>query len=194
MAVPLQPDHPQAPRRSWVLEPAVHPPLRGLRDALEDGQVERKVDPETDRPFLGFSGYNDKNSYARLTPCDQDFVRKLARDTPAGALETWYSTDVARYFRDAGAYDPEGIFMLDGSYLFVPDNEHYEGSKLGYFDEHNHPVSRKDEAKLTPAEKKRCRFRRYYQLVALSHTNRKAEYLIYSGSKLLREGHEVQQF
>jgi len=166
----------------------------GLRDALEDGQVERKVDPETDRPFLGFSGYNDKNSYARLTPCDQDFVRKLARDTPAGALETWYSTDVARYFRDAGAYDSEGIFMLDGSYLFVPDNEHYESSKLGYFDEHNHPVSRKDEAKLTPAEKKRCRFRRYYQLVALSHTNRKAEYLIYSGSKLLREGHEVQQF
>ena len=166
----------------------------GLRDALEEGQVQRKTDPETGQPFLAFNGYNEKNAYARLTPCDQDFVRKLARDTRPEELETWYSTDVARYFRDAGAYDPEGIFMLDGSYLFVPDNEHYENSRVAYFDEHNHPLSRKDEEQLSPAQKKRCKFRRYYQMVALSHTNRKAEYLVYAGAKLLRRGHEVQQF
>jgi hypothetical protein len=53
----------------------------GLRDALEEGQVERKLDPQSERGYLHFEGYNHKNSYDRRTPCDQDFVRKLARDT-----------------------------------------------------------------------------------------------------------------
>jgi hypothetical protein len=163
----------------------------GLRDALEEGQVERKIDPETGQVSLNFSGYNQKNSYARTTPCDQDFVRKLARETRPESLEAWYSTSVARYFAEAGGYDPEGIFILDGSYLFVPDNPHYENSKVAYFDEHNHPLSHKDEAVLTPAQKKRCRFRRYYQMVSLCHTNRKAEYLLYSGARVFRGGGEV---
>ena len=166
----------------------------GLRDALEEGQVQRKLDPQTGQPHLDFRGYNHKNDYARLTPCDQDFVRKLARDTRPERLETWFCTDGARYLAELTPFDSEGIFILDGSYLFVPDNENYEGSKVAVFDEHNHPISRQEEEALTPAQKKRCRFRRYYQLVSLCHTNRKTEYLIYAGAKLLREGHEVQQF
>lgn len=165
----------------------------GLRDALEANQVERKINPNTGRQFCHFAGYNSKNEYDRVTPCDQDFVRKLARDTRPESLEAWYSRDVARYLGETGAYDPEGIFILDGSYLFVPDNEHYENSRVGFFDEHNHPISRKEEESLTPAQKKRCRFRRYYQMVSLSHTSRKTEYLIYAGGKLITEGHEVQQ-
>jgi hypothetical protein len=166
----------------------------GLRDALEEGQLQRKIDPETGRHYLNFNGYNQKNTYARVTPCDQDFVRKLARDTHPGNLQAWYNHEVARYLGEAGAYDPEGIFILDGSYLFVPDNERYEHSRLAYFDEHNHPISRKDEERLSAAEKKRCRFRRYYQMVSLTHTNRKAEYLFYAGARVLRAGHEVQEF
>jgi hypothetical protein len=164
----------------------------GLRDALEEGQVERKQDPETNRSYLNFKGYNQKNSYARRTPCDQDFVRKLARDTAPELLEVWYGTKIAPYFHSMGAYDPEGIFMIDGSYLFVPDNEHYEHSRLGYFDEHNHLISKEEQEKLSPAEKKRCRLRRYYQMVSLSHTNRQSEYLLYSGARVLRQGHEVK--
>jgi len=165
----------------------------GLRDALEEGQVERKTDPNG-REYLNFAGYNEKNSYARVTPCDQDYVRKLARDTQPERLEAWYSSAVASYLAEAGGYDSEGLFIIDGSYLFVPDNEHYENSRVGYFDQHNHPVSKEAEAKLTPAERKRCRFRRFYQMASLCHTNRQAEYLLYAGARVLHSGHEVQAF
>jgi hypothetical protein len=165
----------------------------GLRDALEEGQLERKEDPNTGGHYLNFRGYNEKNSYARRTPCDQDFVRKLARDTAPDALEAWYGRDVARYLKLERAYDPEGIFVVDGSYLFVPDNERYEHSRLAYFNEHNHPVSREEQKELSPAQRKRCRLRRYYQMASLTHTNRNHDYLLYCGTRLLREGGEVQQ-
>ena len=165
----------------------------GLRDALESGQATRKQDPETGKNFVEFKGYNRKNHYSRKTPCDKDFIRKVARDTKPQALEGWFSRDVPRYFQSLNAYDTDGIFIIDGSYLFVPDNDHYEGSKVGYFDAHNHPISKEEEEKLTPAERKRCRFRRYYRTVALSHTNRRQEYRVYVGARVLRdEGHEVK--
>jgi hypothetical protein len=165
----------------------------GLRDALEEGQVERKEDSERKKHHLSFKGYNDKNVYDRRTPCDQDFVRKLARDTAPSVLEAWYGQGVALYFKEIGAYDPEGIFMVDGSYLFVPDNEGYENSKVGWFDEHNHPLS-KEEVERLPREKRiRCRLRRHYQMVSLSHTNRAHDYLLYAGGTVLVSGGEVQQ-
>ena len=164
----------------------------GLRDALESGQVERKVAPGTNQPFLEFKGYNRKNKYSRHTPCDQDYVRKLARDTDPASLQSWYGHAVARYLSDRRAYDREGIFMVDGSYLFVPDNDHYELSKLGYFDEHNHIISKEKEEELSAAQKRRCRFRRYYRMVSLSHTNRGSEYLHYGGMRMVTEGGEVQ--
>jgi hypothetical protein len=86
----------------------------GLRDALEQGQVERKLERESNQGYLQFRGYNKKNSYDRRTPCDQDFVRKLARDTDPHLLETWYGDAVARHFKEIGLYDDEGIFMVDG--------------------------------------------------------------------------------
>ncbi len=165
----------------------------GLRDALESGQVERKIDPEKNQGYLEFKGYNDKNSYSRRTPCDHDFVRKLARDTEPALLEKWYGTDVARYLHQSAAYDDEGIFMIDGSYLFIPDNSRYEHSKLGYFDEHNHLISREEENKLPESQRKRCRFQRYYRMVALSHTNRTSDFLYYSGTRMVLEGGETQQ-
>ncbi len=166
----------------------------GLRESLGGEQVEIKEDPASHARQLHFKGYNSKNSYARTTPCDQDFVRKLARDTDPDRLEYWYGTEVARYFKDQRAYDPEGIFIVDGSYLFVPDNDRYEQSKLAVFDEHNHPISKEEQQKLPVSQQRRCRFRRYYEMVALSHTNRKKDFLLYAGAKVLRgEGHEVRE-
>jgi len=166
----------------------------GLREALGGGQVEIKEDPQSHRREWHFQGYNAKNSYERTTPCDQDFVRKLARDTDPDRLEHWYGTEVARYYKDQKGYDPEGIFIVDGSYLFVPDNARYENSKLAMFDEHNHPISKEDQAKLPVSQQRRCRFRRYYPMVALSHTNRRKDFLLYAGAKVLPgEGHEVHE-
>ena len=163
----------------------------GLRDTLEAGQVQHGQDEKTQRRRIFYKGYNDKNTYERRTPCDQDFVRKLARDTEPDRLEAWYACEIARYFRDRGAYDPEGIFIIDGSYLFVPDNKHYEHSRACFFDEHNHPISKEEREKLTPHEQRRCQWRRYYQMVALSHTNRKQDFLLYAGVEVLKDGGEV---
>ncbi len=164
----------------------------GLRDALESGQVERKEDPHSGERHLQFKGYNKKNDYDRSTPCDQDFVRKLARDTEPQQLELWYGLAVARHFAAIDAYDKEGIFIIDGSYLFVPDNERYEDSEVGFFDEHKKPISKEDEATLTPAQRRRCKFRRYYKMAALCHTSREQDFLLYAGAQLLRNrAHEI---
>jgi hypothetical protein len=61
------------------------------------------------------------------------------------------------------------LFIADGSYLFVPDNKNYEGSVRLLFDEHNHPVSKKQQQQMTPAQRDRCRWRRCYKAVFLLH-------------------------
>ncbi len=139
----------------------------GLRDALGPGQV--RLTEAEGRRRLRCEGYNEKNVYERTTPCDQDTVRKLAKDTSPSALVTWYGEHVARYLHGMGGFDEDGIFLVDGSYLFVPDNEHYEGSSKLRFDAHGHPLARKEFEALSPAEKDRTRWRRCYRSVFLLH-------------------------
>jgi hypothetical protein len=111
-------------------------------------------------------GFNDKNVYDRQTPCDQDMVRKYVRDVPAPQWQDWFNGPVQEVFQRYGFFDPEGVFIGDGSYLFVPDNPAYEGSVVLWFDEHNHPV---DYEKLTPAERRKAHRERCYKLVSLLH-------------------------
>jgi hypothetical protein len=56
-------------------------------------------------------GFNKKNHYDRETPCDQDFLRKMAKDTDAEALMRWLGQDVVRVFRHRRAFDKEGLFI-----------------------------------------------------------------------------------
>src|SRR5207249_2659414 len=99
----------------------------GLIDALGPEVARRDVDPASGDMTLHCQGVNDRNLYPRKTPCDQDFLRKLARDTEPGKLQQWYNETVARLYRQLDAYDGEGLFIGDGTYLFVPDNPRYEG-------------------------------------------------------------------
>lgn len=155
----------------------------GLKEALR--QAEMKYDTPGGRAQLNCLGYNNKNDYPRQTPCDDDFLRKMARDTKAAALMNWFGQAAPRLYRDMGMLDEEGIFIVDGSHLFIPDNEDYEGSAVGFFDEHNRFV--KDRASLTPEQAKRCRWRRYYGSVSLVHVNRAQTYFLYAGQRVLWE-------
>jgi hypothetical protein len=155
----------------------------GLKEALRQAQV--KYDAPGGRAQPNCQGYNDKNDYPRRTPCHHDFLRKLARDTSASDLMHWLSQAAPRLYRDLGLLDPEGIFIVDGSHLFVPDNKRYEGSAVGFFDEHNHFV--KDRATLAPEQLKRCRWRRYYGSVSLLHVNRAQTYFLYANQRVLWE-------
>jgi len=126
-----------------------------------------------------------KNHYDRETPCDQDFLRKVAKDTEADALMRWFSTDVAAVVKGQRAFDKEGIFIGDASYLFVPDNLNYEGSVKLLFDESDHPVSEEAYKKMTDEQKTRCQWRRCYKMVSLLHTNRAMEFFFFVSLQVL---------
>ena len=158
----------------------------GLIDALGAKVAQRRVDADTGNVQVECPGFNDRNFYPRETPCDQDYLRKLARDTQPEALEQWYNQHVAALYGELDAYDSEGLFIADGSYLFVPDNENYEGSVRLLFDQHNHPVSKKQEQEMTKAQRDRCRWRRCYKAVFLLHSNAAGERFVVVGLRVLR--------
>jgi len=150
----------------------------GLVQAFGPQMGHRAVHPQTGDISLRCEGFNEKNEYDRQTPCDPDYLRKMARRTDAQLLQTWFNRDVVGIFKQHHAFDGEGIFIGDATYLFVPDNPRYEGSSVMLFDEHNHPV---EGEKLTPQQRARCTWRRCYKLVSLIHTNRAAEFFLYAG-------------
>ena len=145
----------------------------GLIDALGPVLGGRKTThPETQDVTLSCPGFNRKNDYDRQTPCDQDFLRKFARDTDVDRLHAWFNREVPRCLRSLRLLDEEGLFIGDGSYLFVPDNERYQGSDLLWFDEHHHPV---DPTKVDLRDK-RYQQHRCYKLVSLIHINRQLDF------------------
>ena len=145
----------------------------GLIDALGPELGGRKTThPQTGDVTLACPGFNHKNDYDRQTPCDQDFLRKFARDTPEGRLHAWFNREVPRCLRSLKLLDPEGLFIGDASYLFVPNNPRYEGSDLLWFDEHNHPV---EADQVDPADR-RFQQHRCYKLVSLMHLNRQLDF------------------
>jgi len=158
----------------------------GLIDALGPEVARREVDQESGNLTLECPGFNNRNLYPRETPCDQDFLRKLARDTEPEQLEDWYNRHVVAVYKELGAFDGEGLFIADGTYLFVPDNPRYEGSQRGLFDEHNHLVSKKQEETMTKAQRARCRWRRYYKAVLLLHGDAAGERFVVVGVRMLR--------
>jgi len=158
----------------------------GLIDALGPEVAQRQVDPDTGDITLQCEGFNKRNLYPRKTPCDQDYLRKLARDTKPAELEDWYNQHVAALYQELGAFDGDGVFIGDGTYLFVPNNEHYQDSLRLLFDEHNHPVSKKQEQALTPAQRARCRWRRCYKAVLLLHCDAAGERFVVAGLRVLK--------
>ena len=154
----------------------------GMVQAFGPKMGHKAVHPDTGDITLSCEGFNEKNDYDRQTPCDQDYLRKMARRTDADLLQQWFNRDVTGIFKQHHVFDPEGIFIGDGTYLFVPDNEAYEGSVRLLFDEHNHPV---DSKKLTKKEQAAYTWKRCYKLVSLIHTNRAGEFFIYAGLRVV---------
>jgi hypothetical protein len=154
----------------------------GLIEALGPEMGGRKTPhPETGDVTLACPGFNHKNDYDRQTPCDQDFLRKFAHDTQPDRLHTWFNREVPRCLRSLGLFDPEGLFIGDASYLFVPDNEHYEQSDLLWFDEHNHPVDPNE----VDLRDKRYQQHRCYKLVSLIHINRKLDFFLVVAARVV---------
>ena len=87
----------------------------GLITALGP-KVGRKAEhPDTHAVTLACEGFHDKHEFDRQTPCDQDFLRKLARDTQPGRLHDWFNREVPRCLRSLKLFDAEGLFLGDAS-------------------------------------------------------------------------------
>jgi hypothetical protein len=157
----------------------------GMLNAFSPKIGRTTTHPDTQDATVACEGFNQKNHYDRETPCDQDFLRKLARDTDAEKLMQWFSNDIMLILRTQRAFDKEGIFIGDASYLFVPDNPKYEGSSLLLFDENNHPIDKVTFQRMTDARKADCRWRRCYKMVTLLHTNSRLEFFLFAGVKIV---------
>jgi len=145
----------------------------------------KHIDKQTGQLRIECPGFNEKNAYARQTPCDPDFLRKIAKDTEAEKLMAWFNGPVQKIFRRHRYFDKAGIFIADGSYIFVPDNENYEGSAKMLFDEHNHPVGKEREKKMSAAQLKKCQWRRCYKMISLLHTNENGDFFLYAGMRVV---------
>jgi hypothetical protein len=157
--------------RSGGLIDALGPELGGLKT----------THPETGDVTLACRGFNQKNDYDRQTPCDQDFLRKFARDTRDERLHTWFNREVPRCLRSLKLLDPEGLLIGDASYLFLPNNPSYEGSDLLWFDEHNHPVDPTQVELRDP----RYQLRRCYKLVSLIHFHRQLDFFFVVAARVV---------
>jgi hypothetical protein len=157
----------------------------GMLNAFGPKAGRKVTHPDTEDGTITCEGFNKKNLYDRETPCDQDFLRKMSKDTDADALLSWFCNQAQRVFRSTRAFDKEGIFIGDASYLFVPDNPNYEGSVRLLFDEHNHPLSLQDYEKMADNQKTRCQWRRCYKMVTLLHTNRKLDFFLFAAVKVV---------
>jgi len=152
----------------------------GLLSALDPSIASKHLDKESQKWVLQCQGFNDKNHYDRTTPCHHDTLRKAVKDVKAERWMEWFNGAVQEVFQSYGFFDPSGIFIGDGSYLFVPDNPAYEGSVVMWFDEHNHPVKYEE---LSPEERKKAHRERCYKLVSLLHL--RGESFVYGAMKLV---------
>jgi len=157
----------------------------GMLNAFGPEVAHKATHPETNDVTLSCAGFNRKNEYDRQTPCDQDTLRKLARDTEADRLMKWFNTKVATILKRHKAFDPEGIFIGDGSYIFVPDNPAYEKSARLLFDENNHPIDAKQLKKMSPERAARCQWRRCYKMVSLLHMDRAGRFFLRVAMKIV---------
>jgi hypothetical protein len=157
----------------------------GMLNAFGPKAGRKVVHPDNGDVTIACEGFNKKNYYDRQTPCDQDFLRKVSKDTDAEALMIWFNTDVVRIFRTTRAFDKEGIFIGDASYLFVPDNANYQGSVKLLFDENNHPVNSRQYKKMPDEQKVHCQWRRCYKMVTLLHTNADQDFYCFVAVKVV---------
>jgi hypothetical protein len=131
-------------------------------------------------------GFNEKNKKPRKVAIDPDGARKFFTDTEASGVEHWYNSDVQGWLRSHRGYsDKEGIFILDPTLIPLPDNPNYKESALLPLDQEGRYVNVK---KLTPAERKRFKYTRTYQLTLLLHCGRQDDYFLFAGGHL--EGDE----
>jgi hypothetical protein len=74
----------------------------GLLGALPPEIAAKHLNVETKELSLECQGFNDKNSYDRAAPCDQDTLRKYTKDVTAQRWMAWFNESVQQVFQSYG--------------------------------------------------------------------------------------------
>jgi len=130
-------------------------------------------------------GFNQKNRKARRTPFDQDTMRKLFPDTPVPALVGWFNRACAGAMGRQGAFDDDGLFILDSSWVFLAENGRRENALHLRFGADDQPVSREAYERMAPEEKARTRWDYCHKIVTLLHANAAEDSFVFCGLEVL---------
>ncbi|MCX6384153.1 MAG: transposase [Actinobacteria bacterium] len=133
-------------------------------------------------------GFNNKNKKQRLYPVDQDCIRKFFKDTDPDKLTSWFNHDIVSWMAKKSAFI-SGLFIVDASYVPLPDNSNYKNAEYVWLDEDgNHASQDTPGARLTLC----------YKFSSLLNTDRDGSYYIYAGARIdpgsingLNEGREL---
>lgn len=154
--------------------------FNSLPGILKSGSILTKVEFNIGEENGGF---NNKNRKERETIIDQDTVRKFFKDTDVIKLEDWINIDFAKVLRNKRAIDKSGIFLMDHTYLPLPNNSNYEKAELMPLDEHGNLI---DVNRLSEEKRKNLKYTYCYGLTTLLHLNGSGDKkgFIYAGSHL----------
>ena len=128
-------------------------------------------------------GFNKRNKYPRGKGeiVNHDTLRKHFKDTNASELTGWFNTDVVKFLSSRRAILKEGIFLLDGSYIILPNNSNYKMAEWVPLDEHKNYV---DVEKLPENERKKFKYTLCYKMVNLLHISGKKDYFTFLSTKI----------
>ncbi len=113
-------------------------------------------------------GFNNKNQKERETIINQDSVRKFFKDTNVIKLEDWINIEFLKLLRSKRGIDKAGIFLMDHTYLPLPNNSNYEKAELMPLDEHGNLI---DVNRLSIEKRKNLKYTYCYGLTTLLHIN-----------------------
>lgn len=128
-------------------------------------------------------GFNRRNKYKRSEGniVYHDTLRKYFKDTNASQLIAWNNGPFAKFLSSKRAIEKEGVFVVDGTYLTVPDNKNYEGAKYIPLDRHHRYV---DVKKLSQEEAKKFKYSLCYKMVNLLHLPKNKDYFTFFGTQI----------
>ena len=128
-------------------------------------------------------GFNKRNKHPRGKGeiVNHDTLRKYFKDTDAGELTGWNNTGVVKFFSKKRAILKEGIFLLDGSYIILPNNSNYKQAEWVPLDSHKNYV---DVDRLPEEEAKKFKYTLCYKMVNLLHISGKKDYFTFLSTKI----------
>ncbi len=128
-------------------------------------------------------GFNKKNSRPRGKGeiVNHDTLRKYFKDTNAEELTGWYNKTLSKFLSSKRVIQKEGIFLLDGSVITLPDNKNYQSSQYLPLDSDKNYV---DTGKMPPSERGKFKSTLCYKMVNLLHISKEADYFVFMANRI----------